>query len=240
VKKARSLRLLPGVIIVCAGLLALNASGLMHRAYAGEDAAAAAPDDAPPVPANKDFAGDDDHMASAAEVDVLTSLSKRSATLDARQAQIQVNANMLAATEARIDAKIAQLKTLQSRIDSLIGQRDAAQEKQVAALVKTYSAMKPKDAARIFNSLDDDVLLPVAGEMKADVLAPVLSAMAPDAARKLTIKLANRLNLPDTTPPAAAGSVATTPEVQTPLAQAAPALTAAAPSDPGPQAKPKS
>ena len=28
--------------------------------------------------------------------------------------------------------------------------------------MKTYSAMKPKDAARIFNSLDDDVLVPVA------------------------------------------------------------------------------
>ena len=69
---------------------------------------------------------------------------------------------MLAATEARVDAKIAQLKSLQSQITALLAQRDAAQEKQVASLVKTYSAMKPKDAARIFDSLPDDVLVPVA------------------------------------------------------------------------------
>ena len=41
--------------------------------------------------------------------------------------------------------------------------------------------MKPKDAARIFDSLNDDVLVPVAQEMKSDVLAPVLAAMNPDA-----------------------------------------------------------
>jgi len=38
--------------------------------------------------------------------------------------------------------------------------------------LKDYSAMKPKDAARIFNGLDDNVLLQVAQEMKSDALAP--------------------------------------------------------------------
>ncbi len=98
-------------------------------------------------------AGDDAQVASAAEVDVLTSLTKRRGELDARQAQIQIQANMLAATEARVDTKIAQLKSLQGQIAALLAQRDAEQEKQVDALVKTYSAMKPKDAARIFDSL---------------------------------------------------------------------------------------
>ena len=61
--------------------------------------------------------------------------------------KIQTEANILAATETRVDAKIAQLKDLQTQITALLAQRDAAQEKQVAALVKTYSAMKPKKAA---------------------------------------------------------------------------------------------
>ena len=150
------------------------------------------------APANKDFAGDDAQVASASEVDILTSLSKRRSELDAREAQIQIQANILAATEARVDAKIAQLKGLQSQISALLGQRDAAQEKQFASLVKTYSAMKPKDAARIFDSLNDEVLVPVAEEMKSDVLAPVLAAMNPEQAQKLTVKLANKLTLPDT------------------------------------------
>ena len=129
---------------------------------------------------------------------MLTSLSKRRGELDAREAQIQVQANILAATEARVDAKVAQLKALQTQISALLGQRDAAQEKQLASLVKTYSAMKPKDAARIFDSLSDQVLVPVAADMKSDVLAPVLAAMSAEQAQKLTVRLANKLTLPDT------------------------------------------
>lgn len=216
--KSRFLRLLPGVVLVCGGLLVLKASGVVHDAFAVEGAPAGADALAPaPKAANQDFAGGDGQMATAAEVDVLTSLSKRRAAMDAREAEIQQEANLLAATETRIDSKIAQLKELQGQIVGLLAQRDAAQEKQVVALVKTYSAMKAKDAAAIFNSLDDSVLLPVAQEMKSDVLAPVLAAMTPEQARKLTLRLASKLTLPDTTAAmapvtAASGAAQTTPQ----------------------------
>ena len=206
-KRSRLVRLLPSVVVVGTGLLMLNASGLIHDAYAEINKPAASDALAPPPPpANKDFAADDVQTASASETEVLTSLSKRRGELDAREAQIQTQANMLAATEVRIDAKMTQLKALQTQISALLGQRDAAQEKQLASLVKTYSAMKPKDAARIFDSLSDQVLVPVAADMKSDVLAPVLAAMNPEQAQKLTLRLANKLTLPDTngTAPAAA------------------------------------
>ena len=58
--------------------------------------------------------------ATAAQVDVLTNLSKRRGELDARQSQIQIEANILAATESRVDSKIGQLKALQSQIAALL------------------------------------------------------------------------------------------------------------------------
>jgi flagellar motility protein MotE (MotC chaperone) len=218
-------------VVVGSGLLILNASGLIHDAYAGINTPGADALAPPPAPGNKDFADDQTQIASASEVDVLTNLSKRRTELDAREAQLNSQANILAATEARIDAKLVQLKSLQGQIATLIGQRDAAQEKQLASLVKTYSAMKPKDAARIFDSLNDQVLVPVAAEMKSDVLAPVLAAMNPEEAQKLTVRLANKLTLPDTTEasaPAAAANLPVTP------AGTAPAGQAAAPAAPGP------
>jgi flagellar motility protein MotE (MotC chaperone) len=152
-----------------------------------------------PVPANKDFAGgEDDQIASASEVDVVNSLGKRRRELDARDAQLTTQANMIAAAEMRVDGKIAQLKQLQAQINALLVQRDDAQKAQIASLVKTYSTMKAKDAARIFNSLPDDVLVPVAHDMKSDVLALVLAGMNADTAKALTVKLANRLTLPQT------------------------------------------
>lgn len=195
----KTFRLLPAVIVVGAVLLGLKGEGLIDSAFA-QDQGGSAGDvlakDTAPLPG--DPAADNPKSESAAEVDVLSSLAKRRNELDARQADIDMRTQVLAAAEARIDAKIAMLKQLQDRITTLLGQRDAEQQKQVAALVKTYSAMKSKDAARIFNTLPDDVLIPVSQEMKADVLAPILAAMTADNAQRLTQKLANRLKLPET------------------------------------------
>jgi flagellar motility protein MotE (MotC chaperone) len=237
----RLFRLLPGVVMLGTAVLALKTTDLVHGAYAqaGEHASAALTHD--PVPANKDYAGgEDDQVASASEVDVVNSLSKRRRELDARDAQLTIQANMIAAAEARVDAKINQLKQLQTQINALVAQRDEAQKQQIASLVKAYSTMKPKDAARIFDNLPDAVLVPVAHDMKSDVLALVLANMNSENAKALTVKLADRLTLPQTNDkapdPAAAPAAAPAPG---PQAQATPAAKAPAPAAPENQAKPK-
>jgi flagellar motility protein MotE (MotC chaperone) len=221
------IRLLPAVIAVSALLLVLKGEGLVRQAWAQDLTApsnevAMLAQDTAPLP--KD-AADDGESSSSAEVDVLTSLAKRRAALDAREVDINARADLLAAAESRVDGKIGTLKQLQDKIAELLGQRDTEEQKQLASLVKTYSAMKPKDAARIFNNLSDDVLVPVAQAMKSDALAPVLAAMTPGAAQKLTLKLANRLKLPDLAAP-----------VLTPTDAAAPQASqqaSAAPTQPG-------
>jgi flagellar motility protein MotE (MotC chaperone) len=222
-KSPRFVRLLPSVMVLGVVVWGLKASDLVHEAYAQASSQAAAIS-GDPVPANKDYAGGEgDQVASASEVDVVNSLSKRRRELDKREGQLTTQANMIAAAEQRVDAKIAQLKQLQAQITQLLGQRDEAQKAQVAALVKTYSTMKPKDAARIFNDLPDDVLVPVAREMKSDQLALVLASMSPDNAKSLTVKLANRLILPHATDAAPPAPAATAPgAVPVPAAAKAP------------------
>lgn len=197
--RPRIFRLLPSVVALGTVLLALKTTDLVHEAYAQVSGQMAALTQ-DPVPANKDYASaEDDQVVSASEVDVLNSLAKRRKELDEREARLNTQANIIAAAEARVDAKITQLKQLQFMISSLFAQRDDAQAKQIAVLVKTYSSMKPKDAARIFDTLPDEVLLPVAQQMKPDILALLLSNMKADNAMTLTVKLAKKLSLPQTT-----------------------------------------
>ena len=240
-KTPRLFRLLPGVVALGAVVLTLKTTDLVHGAYAqaGEHASATLTHD--PVPSNKDFAGgDDDQVASASEVDVVNSLSKRRRELDTRDAQLNTQANMIAAAEARVDAKINQLKQLQAQINALVGQRDEAQKAQIASLVKTYSTMKAKDAARIFDNLPDAVLVPVAHDMKSDILALVLANMNSENAKALTVKLADRLTLPQTTAPDPTAAAAAAPAAAPgPQAAAAPAPKTPAPAAPENQAKPK-
>jgi len=228
----KHLRLLPAVIAMAGMLLAVKSVGFAIEARAGDTPTQAQADAPPPAQpsAQDDPASDDSETASASEVDVLTSLSKRRAELDAREQDLATREALLDAAEKRVDGKIADLKTLQSDIEKVLGQRDAEAQKQLDALVKTYSSMKPKDAARIFNALDDSVLLAVAGQMKPDVLAAILASMNPDAAQKLTVKLAGRLKLPEEASPAAAAPEPQ-PVAQTPTTAPAPDA-AAAPSKP--------
>ena len=53
-----------------------------------------------------------------------------------------------------------------------------------------YEAMKPKDAARVFDRLGLDVLVPVVQQMNPRKMSEVLAAMSPDRAEKLTVALA--------------------------------------------------
>jgi flagellar motility protein MotE (MotC chaperone) len=227
-------RLLPAVIVVGVAVLGLKGEGLINGALA-QAQNASGPNQSlarDTAPLSSDPATADNHGESPAEVDVLSSLARRRTELDTRQADIDMRTQVLAAAEARVDAKITTLKQLQDQINTLLGQRDTEQQRQVTNLVKTYSAMKPKDAARIFNTLSDDVLIPVAQAMKSDVLAPILAAMNSDAAQRLTQKLANRLRLPETADAAApAAPAAATPAPPAPgrTAAAAPAAPAARP-----------
>jgi flagellar motility protein MotE (MotC chaperone) len=232
-KRSRLTRLLPGVVALGTLVLVLKSTDLVHEAYAqaGHQVAALTND---PVPSNKDYAGgEDDQVASASEVDVVNSLAKRRRELDARDSQLAIQANMIAAAEARVDSKIAQLKQLQAQINALLVQHDDAQKAQIASLVKTYSTMKAKDAARIFSSLPDDVLVPVAHDMKSDVLALVMASMNSESAKDLTVKLANKLALPQTADAPAATAAAAAPVTPAPAQAAAAAPAASAAKAPG-------
>jgi flagellar motility protein MotE (MotC chaperone) len=151
---------------------------------------------------------------SPAEMDVLTSLADRRDALEQRQRELDLRTNIIAATEKRVDGKIAELKSLQAKIEGLLGQRDAKELEQLDGLVKVYAAMKPKDAARIFASLDDTVRLGVAGRMKPDVVAGIMAALPAEVAQKLSLELANRY------------------KVATPASAAMPASASAAPAAP--------
>jgi flagellar motility protein MotE (MotC chaperone) len=243
----RHFRLIPAVLVVGTVLLAVKATGLVIAAQAQEQQSGAASPSmasAPDQAANRsvqssDPSGDDDAETSSAQVDVLSSLAKRRAELDGRERDLDMRENLIAAAEKRVDGKIDSLKQLQTSIQTLLVQRDTAEQKQLDALVKTYSSMKPRDAARIFDTLDEAVSLSVAAQMKPDVLAPILGAMQSEPAQMLTVRLASRLKVPETQTAQIAAAAQPLPAMPTAVPAPAAAAPAAAPPDANaPQAQP--
>jgi flagellar motility protein MotE (MotC chaperone) len=132
-----------------------------------------------------------------AEVEVLQNLSARRAELDKRARELDLREKLLSASEQRVSERIAELKSIEANIQSLLAARKDAEEGQIKSLVKVYENMKPKDAARIFEELEMDILLPVAQHMKEAKFALILAQMNPDKAKRLTVGLAKQLELPE-------------------------------------------
>ncbi|MEM8826442.1 MAG: hypothetical protein AAGD40_05905 [Pseudomonadota bacterium] len=64
------------------------------------------------------------------------------------------------------------------------------QDPRMVQMVKMYAAMRPKDAARIFERLDLAVQVDVALAMKDRTMAAILAEMSPDVASDLMMALA--------------------------------------------------
>jgi flagellar motility protein MotE (MotC chaperone) len=135
---------------------------------------------------------DDPTLYSPADVRLLQKLADRRAELEKWASDLAMREQLLKATENRLDSRLAELKGVQTSLKSLLHQYNADQEKKLASLVKIYQDMKPKDAARIFEQLDLDILLDVVERMKERSVAPILAAMNPEKAKTITAELAQR------------------------------------------------
>jgi flagellar motility protein MotE (MotC chaperone) len=96
----------------------------------------------------------------------------------------------LVAAEQKVSARVVELQVLQKKLEALEATRNERENASWQGLVKLYEAMKPRDAAIIFNDLEMPVLLQVVDRMKEAKAAPVLAAMQPDKARDLTTRIA--------------------------------------------------
>lgn len=134
---------------------------------------------------------------SPSELRVIQSLAQRRAELDAREKQMATQEQLIAAAEAKLDGRIKQLGDLKTQVQTLLDQASKTGDEDVARMVKVYESMKPKDAAKVMETLKDDVRLPIASKMKERNLAAMLAQMSPDKARDLTEKLAQRMKKAD-------------------------------------------
>ncbi len=138
----------------------------------------------------------DPMLLSRAEIELLRGLSVRRVALDARERELDLRAQILAAGERRIDDKIIELKEIQKTVETALTRYDEEQESRIKSLVKIYENMKPKNAARIFRDLEMDILLDVIERMREAKAAPILALLHPDRAKQLTIELAERRRVP--------------------------------------------
>lgn len=182
--KSRRIRLAPVIMTALFALASLKAAGLWlnFSGASAEETPAALQAPAPQVAARK----------SVTSERLLEQLAARNEELDAREEELNTRESVLEAAELRLEASI---KALQEEKNALALANDArarAQSGEIGRLSDAYARMKARDAARVFEVLDQDILIPVAAGMRTQSLAAVLAEMSPEKAKALTIALASR------------------------------------------------
>ncbi len=148
---------------------------------------------------------------SPSEKALLEKLGDRRNALKQRSDELDLREKMLDEAEKKIETGIGDLKKSEDKADAAAKAKDEAEKQGLKSIVTMYETMKPKDAARVFDRLGHDVLVPLVVSMNPRKMAEILAVMQPEAAERLTVALANRARGAGGAPQAQAGSPALPP-----------------------------
>jgi len=158
--------------------------------------AAVAPTSGAPSMASQAATGLTPPGFTQSEINLLQRLAERREEIDAMDRELRTREALLQAAEGRIGTRIEELKDLEQMIKDLLAEHSAQEQARIDQLVSIYATMKPKDAARIFNTLDMPILLRVIETMKERSSAAIMAQMTPERAKEVTTELARRRSLP--------------------------------------------
>ncbi len=145
------------------------------------------------------FDGDEefDPEFARSELEILQNLAERRQDLVKREKALEQKEAILKATEDQIEQKIAELTSIRDELQALLSKQSDEEQARIRSLVKIYEGMKPKDAARILNNLETDILLSVMQQMSERRSSPIIAEMDPERAREITTLLAQQVQLPE-------------------------------------------
>lgn len=123
------------------------------------------------------------------EIQILQELAERREALDLRSSEIDKKAVQLRVAEKEIDKRLKQMQEYEQKLKGLIQEYNEKEREKIASLVKVYASMKPKEAARIFETLDLDVTVSLLKEMKPSTSSAILAQITPSKAKAITDKI---------------------------------------------------
>lgn len=124
------------------------------------------------------------------ELNHLIKLTDRKKELDAREEELNRLEAELAQQKEVLQKQIADLEKMRSSISTILEDRVKADDQKVETLVQFYSNMKPAQAAKIFETIDEDLAVQILGRMKKKNAADVLNLIKPEKAQMFTEKFA--------------------------------------------------
>ncbi|MEZ0392296.1 MAG: MotE family protein [Pseudobdellovibrionaceae bacterium] len=140
-------------------------------------------EEAPASPeVKKNFSEDD--------INHFTKLNERKRELDAREEELGRMEQELQAQKAELEKRLLELESTRKNISSVLEEKVQADDKKVDNLVQMYSSMKPQQAAKAFEEMDEGLAIEILGRMKKKSAAEIMNLVKSEKVKILSEKYA--------------------------------------------------
>lgn len=123
-------------------------------------------------------------------MDPLAKLKERSSQLDLKEQELKRYEEELAKQKEEIEKKLADLQSARDNIAAGLNEKVVLDEKKIESLVQLYSSMKPQSSAKIFETMDEDLVVELLTKMKKKSAAEILNSMKAEKAKLISEKFA--------------------------------------------------
>ncbi len=115
--------------------------------------------------------------------DYLFKLADRKKQLDQREEDLNKLSAEIAKQKEEIEEKLRKLEDTRQKISTALEEKIKTDDGKVETLVQMYSNMKPQQAAKVFEALDEDLVIEILGRMKKKSAADILNLIKPEKAQ---------------------------------------------------------
>ncbi len=127
---------------------------------------------------------------TASQSQTFVALEQQKADLAVERAALNEKQQQVTMVQQELDKTRADLKAEREKLEKLVSQSDDLDKKRIKQLAKVYGAMRADEAARILETLDDDLCINILSSMGDDrQKAKVLAALSPEKASKVSKKI---------------------------------------------------
>jgi len=119
-------------------------------------------------------------------------IEKKNRDLKRRETEITLKEQRLKTLEQNILNDLKKIEDAIAKSERQIGIQKNLIKENVAGLIKAYSAMKPQEAAKLLEVINENLAIQIVSGMKSKVAGKVLSKLDVKVAKSISEKLAGR------------------------------------------------
>lgn len=128
--------------------------------------------------------------AAPVDLDHLQKLTERKKELDAREEELNRVEAELQAQKLELEKRLKDLEEARTRISTMLEDRVKVDAEKIDTLVQMYSNMKAPQAAKIFETMDEDLAVEILGKMKKKNAADIMNLLKAEKAQIFSEKFA--------------------------------------------------